>query len=45
MALRLPTLLDENKVLDLTGRPAAEAAGPPPGRPWRIGWMGAIRCR
>jgi len=40
----VPTLLVENKVLDLAAREAA----PPPlaaGPPWRIGWLGAIRCR
>ena len=42
-AIRIPTLLVENKVLELDGAPPprAAAAGPP----WRIGWLGAIRCR
>jgi len=42
--LDLPTLLVENKILDLDGvRPARRkpAAGPP----WRVGWLGAIRCQ
>jgi hypothetical protein len=42
--LELATLLVENKVLDLDGqRPVRRkpAAGPP----WRIGWLGAIRCQ
>lgn len=45
--LHTPVMLVENKVLELEGRsPAAPAATPPPpGPPWRIGWMGAIRCR
>lgn len=41
--IRTPTLLVENKVLELT--PAGEMRpAPPPGPPWRIGWMGALRC-
>src|SRR5262249_50712799 len=44
-ALPLSTLLVENKVLELGGQEAAPALAPPPGPPWRIGWMGAIRCR
>ena len=47
-----PRLLLENKVLaedDPSGvleRIAQfRAAGPAPGRPWRIGWFGVIRCR
>lgn len=42
--VQIATLLVENKVLELAGTPAprtAAVAGPP----WRIGWMGAIRCR
>ncbi len=46
--LKLPTMLVENKVLDLSGsfgtftpRPRM----PEVGKPWRIGWFGAIRCR
>jgi succinoglycan biosynthesis protein ExoL len=39
----IETLLVENKVLELT--PAGEMRPPPPpGPPWRIGWMGALRC-
>ncbi|CAD7038494.1 glycosyl transferase family 1 [Pseudorhizobium endolithicum] len=46
--LKLPTMLVENKVLDLSGefrtiRPRARM--PNVGEPWRIGWFGAIRCR
>jgi hypothetical protein len=44
-ALPLPTMLVENKVLELGGQEAAPVLAPPPGPPWRIGWMGAIRCR
>ena len=43
--LALPTLLVENKVLELGAPSAARPAPPPAGPPWRIGWMGAIRCR
>jgi hypothetical protein len=44
--LRPPTLLLENKVLELGASPEASPMQlPPPGPPWRIGWMGAIRCR
>jgi hypothetical protein len=43
-ALRVPVRLVENKALELDGtspkRPPMRAAGPP----WRIGWLGAIRC-
>jgi hypothetical protein len=44
--LSVPTLLVENKVLELGAAPPVPA-GPPlaAGPPWRIGWMGAIRCR
>ncbi len=42
--LPLRTLLLENKVLELDEHPPRRP-GPPPGPPWRIGWMGAIRCR
>ncbi|KAA1179987.1 glycosyltransferase family 4 protein [Rhizobium tropici] len=46
--LRLPVMLLENKVLAL--EPAASAVAPvvrPPaaGKPWKIGWFGALRCR
>jgi hypothetical protein len=42
---RLPTMIVENKVLDI--RPQSQPAGiaRPPGPPWTIGWYGAIRCR
>ena len=40
----LPSLLIENRVLDLDGRPPVRMA-PPAGPPWRIGWLGAIRCQ
>jgi succinoglycan biosynthesis protein ExoL len=43
--LAIETLLVENKVLELEPTAETVASGPPPGRPWRIGWMGAIRCR
>jgi hypothetical protein len=46
--LPLQTLLVENKVLELGGGQAAQPPPRPPrqpGPPWRIGWMGAIRCR
>lgn len=39
-----PSLLLENKLLDLEGRAAREAVAPPAPPPWRIGWFGAIRC-
>lgn len=46
--LTLPTLLLENKVLDLgAGHVPADAVphAPPAGKPWTIGWFGALRCR
>ena len=46
--LKIPTMLVENKVLDLTNVPAAAPLtprAPEEGRPWRIGWFGALRCR
>lgn len=43
--IRLPVALVENKVLELGERRAPRPAPPPPGPPWKIGWMGAIRCR
>lgn len=43
--LPIETLLVENKPLELGPRQAARPPMRPPGRPWRIGWMGAIRCR
>jgi hypothetical protein len=44
---RLParSLLVENKVLELGHVPAPRSSRPQAGPPWRIGWMGAIRCR
>jgi hypothetical protein len=44
---RLPvrSLLVENKLLELGHVPEPPPAGPAAGPPWRIGWMGAIRCR
>jgi hypothetical protein len=45
--LDLPVLLLENKVLMLDEAQAAKPAlprVPPQGKPWRIGWFGAIRC-
>ena len=45
--LKLPVLLQENKVLMLDGS-ADEAPMPRPpkeGEPWKIGWFGALRCR
>ncbi|NLS16466.1 glycosyltransferase family 4 protein [Rhizobium sp. P40RR-XXII] len=46
--LHLPVMLLENKVLTL--EPVASAVVPivrPPaaGKPWKIGWFGALRCR
>ena len=43
--LAIRTLLVENKVLELGGDARARVPPPPPGPPWRIAWMGAIRCR
>ena len=43
--IRLPILLIENKVLELEAAADPSASELPPGPPWRIGWMGAIRCR
>lgn len=45
--LDLPILLLENKVLALgpeVGSPPVLPRPPEPGKPWRIGWFGAIRC-
>jgi hypothetical protein len=41
-----PTMLVQNKVLELSGAPLASQAAPLPqaGEPWRIGWFGALRC-
>ncbi|MBB3569914.1 glycosyl transferase family 1 [Rhizobium sp. BK491] len=46
--LQLPVMLLENKVLALepAARVIASAARPPAaGKPWKIGWFGALRCR
>lgn len=43
--LRLPVALFENKVLELGGAGEPRRPPPPPGPPWKIGWLGAIRCR
>jgi len=46
--LDLPVLLLENKVLALKPEAISGVSGPrmpKPGKPWRIGWFGAIRCR
>jgi succinoglycan biosynthesis protein ExoL len=40
----IPTYLIENKILELEPEREVGTSGPPPGAPWRIGWMGAIRC-
>lgn len=42
--VRTPVMLVENKALELGGH-AEPRPGPAAGPPWRIGWMGAIRCR
>jgi succinoglycan biosynthesis protein ExoL len=41
--LDAPTLLLENKVLDLNGLSLAPKR-PTSGEPWKIGWFGALRC-
>lgn len=41
----IETLLVENKVLELGGDRTVKPPPRAPGPPWRIGWMGAIRCR
>jgi len=40
--LRLPVRLVENKTLEVEGE--APRLAPAPGPPWRIAWLGAIRC-
>src|SRR5205085_9534876 len=35
----------ENKGLELDGAPLPRPRVPSAGPPWRIGWLGAIRCR
>lgn len=45
--MTLPTLLLENKVLELGAEgeePHAARREPPAGKPWTIGWFGALRC-
>lgn len=48
-ACRPRTALIENKVLNLEPEaslpPAVPRTAPQPGRPWRIGWLGMLRCR
>jgi hypothetical protein len=45
-ALRTPTLLVENRLLEPDGGGADDGPPPrPPGPPWRIGWFGMLRCR
>ncbi len=46
--LKAPTLLLENKVIDLGDSAAAKPPlprPPEPGAPWKIGWFGALRCQ
>ena len=44
--IRAPIHLLENQVLELDGHEAGlPALTRPTGKPWRIGWFGAIRCR
>jgi hypothetical protein len=43
--LDLPTMLVENKALELGGDRTVRPAGPRAGAPWRIAWLGAIRCQ
>lgn len=46
--LKAPTLLLENKVIDLGDGTAVGPAlprPPVPGAPWKIGWFGALRCQ
>ncbi len=43
--LPLRTLLVENKVLELGPASTPAPPRPPSGPPWRIAWLGAIRCR
>jgi succinoglycan biosynthesis protein ExoL len=43
--LTIPSLLVENKLLELDGAAPATFRHRRGGRPWRIGWLGAIRCR
>jgi succinoglycan biosynthesis protein ExoL len=42
--ISVPTLLIENKVLELEPAVHPARADAPAGPPWRIAWMGAIRC-
>ena len=45
--LKLPVLLQENKVLQLhdAATETPKPRMPRPGKPWKIGWFGALRCR
>src|SRR6185312_13550328 len=45
--LDAPAMLLQNKMLDVSGTPAAPNMLPLPkaGEPWKIGWFGALRCR
>lgn len=45
--IRVPAVLLQNKILDLSGKPAQQAKPPvlpTEGEPWRIAWFGALRC-
>lgn len=45
-AMNLTTALIENKLLELEAAALSEPAPAlRPGRPWRIGWLGMLRCR
>jgi succinoglycan biosynthesis protein ExoL len=41
--IQIPTYLIENKALELEAA-ADDPVAPSPGPPWKIGWLGAIRC-
>ncbi|TWG93036.1 succinoglycan biosynthesis protein ExoL [Mesorhizobium sp. J18] len=45
--IKVPTLLLQNKVLELADSRASITPAPVPasGQPWKIGWFGALRCR
>lgn len=46
--IEAPVALLQNKVLELAEQPvdlAADNTGPADGKPWQIGWFGALRCR
>lgn len=40
-----PAMLLENRVLDLDGASSPAAPAATTGRPWTIGWFGALRCQ